>query len=162
NAGDEYPDGTALARRVGSRTTLSVPLLRAGVPIGVIHVRRKEVRAFTDRQIRLLETFADQAVIAIENSRLFTEVQRQNRDRAEALEQQPATSEVLKVISRSAFDLQPVFDTLAANAVRLCDAERAFIYRFDGEILWPVASYNASPEMVEAVQRAQLRPGRAS
>jgi GAF domain-containing protein len=87
NAADEYPEGSVFARRVGSRTTLSVPLLRGGVPIGVIHVRRSEVRAFTDRQIRLLETFAAQAVIAIENSRLFTEVQSRNRDLTEALEQ---------------------------------------------------------------------------
>src|SRR5262249_39574857 len=95
---DDYPEGTAVARRVGVHTMLAVPLLHAGKAIGVIALRRTEIRLFTDQQIALLQTFADQAAIAIENVRLFTELQARNRDLTEALEQQTATSEILQVI----------------------------------------------------------------
>ena len=109
------------ARHDGIRTVLATPLLREGVAIGVIHIRRTEVRPFTDKQIKLLETFADQAVIAIENVRLFQELK-------ESLEQQTATSEILGVIASSPTDIQPVLDVVAENAARLCEATDASIF----------------------------------
>jgi len=156
-----YPREIILAPG-GFRSVLSVPMLREGAPIGAIVIARGEPGLFPDGHVELLRTFADQAVIAIENVRLFKELEVRNRDLTETLEQQTATSEVLKVISRSAFDLQPVFETLAENAVRLCGAERGFIYRFDGEKLSMAASYNVSPEMLEAVRRNPVIPGRHS
>src|SRR5262249_28062088 len=156
----EYPGGSENARRLGLRTILSVPLIREeGAAIGTINVRRTEPRLFTDRQIALLQTFADQAVIAIENVRLFTELEARNRELRVALEQQTATSEVLKVIGHSAFDLQPVFDALAENALRLCEAERSFIFRFDGQFLRVVATHNASAEVRAFVERNPIAPG---
>src|SRR5438445_1016473 len=120
---DDFPFGRDIARRLGWRTTLSAPLLREGVAIGAILICRSEVRPFTEKQIALLETFADQAVIAIENVRLFTELQEKNRaltkahaQVTEALEQQTATSEILRVISSSPTDVQPVFDAIARRA----------------------------------------------
>ena len=151
-----------LARAGGWRGSLGVPLLRDGNAIGVICVMRGQPGRFSETQIALLQTFADQAVIAIENVRLFKELEARNRDLSEALEQQTATSEMLKVISRSAFDLQPVFDTMAENAVRLCEAERAFIFRFDGELLRAAASYNVGPEVRDFVYRNPVAPGRHS
>jgi len=161
-SGAEFPLGHADAVKAGHRTTVGVPLLREDEAIGVILIRRREVRPFTDRQIALLETFADQAVIAVENVRLFTELEARNSELRVALEQQTATSELLKVIGRSTFDLQPVFETLAENAVRLCEAERAFIFRFDGQLLHVVATYNASAELVAYVQQHPVAPGRGS
>src|SRR5215469_7489898 len=119
---EEFPEGSTFAKRLGHRTTLGVPMLREGVAIGTIHLRRAEVRPFNDKQIALLETFADQAVIAIENVRLFKAEQRRSREVAEALERQTATSEVLQVISSSPGELQPVFDAILENATRLCEA----------------------------------------
>src|SRR5262249_8579807 len=126
---DDYPEGSALARSLGHRTTLTVPLLRGGKAIGAIGIRRTEVRPFTDRQIELLETFAEQVVLAIENVRLFNETK-------EALEQQTATSEILRVIASSPTDVQPVLDAVAESAARLCDGEDAgVLLRVDGEYL---------------------------
>jgi GAF domain-containing protein len=158
---DEYPQGSEIARRLGHRTALCVPLLRAGQAIGVIAVRRTEARPFTNRQVELLETFADQAVIAIENVRLFTELQEKNRGLTEALEQQTATSEILSVISSSPTDVQPVFDTIARSAARLCDATVSGMARFDGNVLELAATYGYEPEALEYLQRAHpRRPGR--
>ena len=159
---DEYPEGSEHARRLGFCTVLAVPLIREGLAIGVINLRRAEAQLFTERQVALLETFADQAVIAIENVRLFTELESRNKELRIALEQQTATSELLKVIGRSTFDLQPVFETLAENAVRLCEAEHAFIERFDGQVLRLVAVHNASPESRAFVERNPVEPGRHS
>ena len=118
-AADEFPEGSETARRFGHRTTLNVPLMREGVAIGSISLRRTEVQPFSERQVALLQTFADQAVIAIENVRLFNELQGKNADLTEALEQQTATSEILRVISRSPTDVQPVFDAIVSSAQTL-------------------------------------------
>jgi GAF domain-containing protein len=133
------------ARSLGIRTALATPLLREGVPIGTIMIRRMEVRPFTEKQIKLLETFADQAVIAIENVRLFQELQARNRDLTEALEQQTATSEILRVIASSPTNIQPVLNVVAQSAARLCDAKDAVIYRLDGDVLQQVAVFGPMP-----------------
>jgi GAF domain-containing protein len=128
----EFPESKARQAATGVRTVLATPLLREDIPIGVIFIRRTEVRPFSERQIKLLETFADQAVIAIENVRLFQELQDRNRQLTEALEQQTATSEILRVIASSPTDIQPVLDAVASSATRLCDASDAVIIRLDG------------------------------
>jgi GAF domain-containing protein len=153
---DEYPVGVGLARRFGYRTVLATPLMREGIPLGAIIIRRLEVRPFSDKQIALLETFADQAVIAIENVRLFKELQERNRDLTEALEQQTATGEVLRVIASSPTDLQPVLDTLVANAVKLSGAKQGHIRQLDGEFLRVVAHHNESPERIAVLQSNPL------
>jgi GAF domain-containing protein len=150
-----------LAIAQGYQALLIVPMVREGQAIGAIIVSRAEA-PFSDSQVELLKTFADQAVIAIENARLFKELEARNRALTESLEQQTATSELLKVIGRSTFDLQPVFDTLAENGVRLCAAERAHIFRFDGQLLRVVATNNASPELRAFIERNPIAPGRNS
>jgi signal transduction histidine kinase/putative methionine-R-sulfoxide reductase with GAF domain len=144
----------------GYRTGLAVPLLREGTPIGVIVLTRPEVRPFTDKQIELVETFADQAVIAIENVRLFDEVQARTEELSESLRQQTTTAEVLKTISRTAFDLQRVLETLLENAVRLCGAKHGMIFRYDGEFCRAAADYNNPPGLLELWQRTPIRAGR--
>jgi GAF domain-containing protein len=150
---EAFPRGSAIAQEVGYRTVLSVPLLREGEPLGAIALRRDKVEPFTDKQIELVKTFADQAVIAIENVRLFDEVQARNRDLTEALEQQTATSEILRVISSSPTDLQPVFDVIVTNAVRLCGSLASCVWRFDGELIHLVAQHNLPPDALEVYRR---------
>jgi two-component system, NtrC family, sensor kinase len=133
----------------GARTHLGVPLLREGMPIGVIVLQRKVVRPFTDKQIELVTTFADQAVIAIENVRLFDEVQARTRELTEALERQTATSEVLQVISSSPGALEPVFETILANATRICEAAFGSMLLVEGDEFRRVALHNAPREFAE-------------
>src|SRR4029434_5228675 len=117
------------------RSLLSMPMLRGDELLGAISIQRDEVRPFTDSQIALMETFADQAAIAIENARLLTELRAKNADLTEALEQQTATGDILRVISSSPTDVQPVFDTIAARAKQLCNAQECAVFRFDGELI---------------------------
>ena len=145
-----------------NRTMLGVPLLHEGVALGAIVLWKTRVEAFTKEQIELITTFADQAIIAIQNVRLFEEVQARTRELSESLEQQTATSNVLEVISRSAFDLNAVFEAVAESSVNLCGADRAFIFRFDGELLRVVATFNADPEFRKWVEQNPIRPGRHS
>ena len=147
---------TEAARIGGFRTLLGVPLLREGIPIGVIVLTRKLARPFNDKQIELATTFADQAVIAIENTRLFEAEQQRTRELSESLEQQTATSEVLQIISSSPGDLEPVFASMLENAVRICDAKFGNIYRWDGDALMLVATYNTPAALAEARKRSPL------
>ncbi|ESX29901.1 MULTISPECIES: GAF domain-containing protein [unclassified Mesorhizobium] len=147
----------------GYSAVLCVPLMREGSVIGVFAMTRPEPGAFTDSQIELVQTFADQAVIAIENVRLFEEVQQRTREATEALEYQTATSDVLSVISRSPTDGQPVFNMIAQSAARLCEAQFCFVYRFDGELLHFVAHHGITEESVEIVRNTfPVAPTRGS
>ena len=154
------------AASVGNiRTVIGVPLLREGDPIGVMQLARSRIEPFADRQIELLRTFADQAVIAIENARLLNELRHRTADLSqrttdltESLEQQTATSDVLQVISASTGDVQPVFDTMLEKAVRICDAKFGNIQSWDGETFRVVATYNTPPALVEARKRLPVRP----
>jgi two-component system NtrC family sensor kinase len=144
-----------LQRAAPHPTYLGIPILTNGVPLGVIGCGRREVKPFSESQIELVKTFADQAVIAIENVRLFQELEARNRDLTETLEQQTATDEILRVISGSPTDVQPVFDTIAASAVRLCGATWSAVLRYDGKLIELASLHNLSdPVGAEAVRRA--------
>ena len=149
----------AVGRVQGFRSQVSVPMLHDGRAIGGISVTRREVGGFSDKQVALLQTFADQAVIAIENVRLFQELQVRNRDLTEALEQQTATSDILRVISASPTDLAPVFDTILESATRLCEAQLGNLFLYDGDAFQAVAHCGATPAFIDLLHGA-LRPGR--
>ena len=151
NAGDEFARGREIARKDGHRSILAVPLIRDGRAVGTIVIRRTEIQPFEQRHIALLTAFADQAVIAIENTRLLNELR-------ESLQQQTATAEVLNVISRSAFDAQPVFETIIKNAAQLCQSVLSAVYRSDGELVHLVTHDQFSPESVAAVRAAYPVP----
>jgi two-component system, NtrC family, sensor kinase len=148
---DEYPIGLQMQRSIGHRTLLGVPLMREDRAIGAVTLWRMEVRPFTDKQISLVKTFADQAAIAIENVRLFNETK-------DALERQTATSEILRVISQSPRDVQPVFDSIAASAMRLCGGSSVTVTTYDGQLLHLVALATATPEGADAVRKIYPRP----
>jgi signal transduction histidine kinase len=160
-ADPEY-DRPQLQSFVSVRTGLAVPLVREGSVVGVFTLQRKEQRPFSDKQVELVTTFADQAVIAIENVRLFDEVQTRTEELSELLQQQTATADVLKVISRSAFDLQTVLQTLVASAVRICDAEKGAITRQKGGVFYRAESYGFSPEFMDYVRGIPVEPERGT
>src|SRR5262245_4846419 len=143
-------------------TVLAVPLLLKGEPIGVITLSRTRVALFDDKLVALVESFADQAVIAIENTRLFEAEQAGKRDLQESLEYQTAISEVLGVISRSPTNVQPVFDTIASSALHLCAGTFSSVFRFDGRLIHFVAAHGMTPEGFAALRSTYpLPPGRA-
>jgi hypothetical protein len=143
----------------GARSVLGVPMLKEGELVGIITIYRKEVRPFTDKQIELVSNFAKQAVIAIENTRLLKELRQRTADLTEALEQQTAASEVLKVISSVPGALEPVFSAILENATRICDARFGTLLRFDGEFFHPVAGTGTPSALVEfRQQRGPFKP----
>jgi adenylate cyclase len=150
------PSYVAMVERANARTTIVVPMFKDGDVIGVITIFRQEVRPFTDKQIALVENFAAQAVIAIENARLLNELRQRTTDLTESLEQQTATSEVLRVISSSAGELDSVFNTILENATRICGAKFGSLVLKDGDAFRFVAMYNAPPAYVELRQREPL------
>jgi two-component system, NtrC family, sensor kinase len=154
----EFPDGYAMAQRMGHRTSLTVPLLRGEEAIGSLTIRRSEVRPFTPRQIELAETFADEAVIAIENVRLFDQVKARTRDLTESLEQQTATSEVLQTISASPGELEPVFQKMLENATRICGANFGTMALYHGDSFLTVALYNVPDAYASAQMDKPIRP----
>jgi class 3 adenylate cyclase len=159
---EDFPEGSALARRLGHRTIAGVPLLREGVAVGTIQLRRTEVNPFTDKQMALLETFAARAVIAIENARLLNELRLRTDDLTESLQQQTATADVLKIISRSIFDLQSVLDTLLKSAARLCQADHSFIFIREGDVYRCLSGSGDIPEWIEYLKQQTIRPGRGT
>src|SRR5262245_24397704 len=159
---DEYPVSRSRALQTGFRTALAVPLVRAGEAIGVIYIWQSEVRPFTERQIELVNTFADQAVIAIENTRLFDEVQARTAELTQSLEYQTAIGEVLNAISRSPSQLQPVLDTIVATAQRLCQSDDAYIYKLDEGLYHLAAANDSQAGRLEYLRNNPIAPNRGS
>jgi GAF domain-containing protein len=149
--GDAFPLGREVAMRTGWRTSLAVPLMRDGRALGAITLRKRQAQAFSEKQVALLRTFSDQAVIAIDNARLFNKTK-------EALERQTATADILKVISSSPTDVQPVFDAIARNATKLCESAYANVFRYDGERLHWVASQGGSQEVLGELRKSYPMP----
>src|SRR5262249_28496002 len=153
---DEFPDGSAFAKKLGHRTTFGVPLLREGVAIGTIQLRRTQVAPFSEKQRQLLEIFANQAVIAIENTRLLNELR-------ESLQQQTATSEVLQIITSSPGGLEPVFQGVLENATRLCGAKFGVMFYYEDGALRPAAELNVPTTFSEFIrQRGPFQPAPGS
>jgi len=154
------PAPSAPARLGGARSLIEVPMLKENVLVGAITIYRQEVRPFTEKQINLVKNFAAQAVIAIENTRLLNELRQRTDDLSESLEQQTATSEVLRVISSSPTNVQPVFDSIAESAVRLCDGQFSFVVRFDGKVMDFASCFGLSAEGLHAFRSMMPMPAR--
>ena len=154
-----HRDHLLLVDVAGARALVAVPMLRESEVVGVIILYRVEARPFTGKQVALVQSFAAQAAIAIENTRLINELRQRTDDLSESLQQQTATADVLKVISRSTFDLQAVLDTLVESAARLCDADSASINRAKGDAYSQVASHGQLPELQAYLDRIQFRRG---
>jgi transcriptional regulator with GAF, ATPase, and Fis domain len=144
---EEFPEGSAIARRNGYRTIIAVPLMREGSAIGTIAVRRVEAKLFADKEVELLSNFAAEAVIAIENARLLNELRQRTADLSESLEQQTATFEVLKVISSSPGELEPVFRAILENATRICGAKTGILFRFNDGAYTALATLGVTPRI---------------
>jgi adenylate cyclase len=156
---EEFPEGSAIARRAGYRTIIAVPLMRQGYAIGTIAVRRVEARLFSDKEVELLSNFAAEAVIAVENARLLGELRQRTADLSESLEQQTAIFEVLKVISSSRGRLRPVFRAILENATRICGTKIGILFRFDDGAYTAVATLGVTPAYQEYLDRGAVRPG---
>ena len=150
---------TPSARLAGARSHIAVPMLKENELVGTISVYRQEVRPFTDKQIELVSNFAKQAVIAIENTRLLNELRQRTDDLSEALEQQTATSDVLQVISSSPGELEPVFQSMLANATRICEAKIGILFRYEDGTYTAVAKLGVTPAYAEYLDRGPIRPG---
>jgi class 3 adenylate cyclase/putative methionine-R-sulfoxide reductase with GAF domain len=156
---EEFPEGSAIARRDGYRTLIAIPLMREGYAIGTLAVRRAEARLFSDKEVELLSNFAAEAVIAIENARLLDELRERTADLSESLEQQKATFEVLKVISSSPGELEPVFRAILENATRICEAKIGILFRFEDGAYTAVATLGVTAEYNEYLNRGPIRAG---